>query len=744
MGLGAAGFARVPGSGDQGPGAKRLDGQPSTAQVLMNEGVSFTWESNDGSQMFAHWLQDHYNQGDSIDKYTFASNCSDYRGKVNADIIVSHIQDYIKANGPTSVSPYMFVAIGDDFVAPKPCLLTYIDIWNQQQYGVSATDGDVFVVSATFDHYVDLVKSFTSNDTNKRPLTVRHFEPTPYWTGFYASRPTLKTMQQTAVRLTTAAESLIVLSRTGKAFASDLNHIWAYMTPSTHHDFVTGTAPDPVYQGEQIPYLSEANLAAHILLQTVLNQVASSLTSDATVAEKAYFVYNPLGFLRKVSPLLLPEARDKNHRSFFDGHKYHPIQDTHDGKIVTTIGQLASQTFLVGKLTSKSPTSDTLVRVRVDSDSVIIENSQIRVTLSEGAFWSATSIIDLSTGEELVEPTDEDPGAFNLQILSDAGNIYRFGNEMNGCEFGGSVYKQTALTLNATLVEPGPIRARVVTQVNFTSPSNGQITTITRIYTLYHHDRMIRVEVEGAAPSRTSVFMRTPLSFPSFKASYGTPYHYDTFMPDTYWKGYNFFVVHNFLTLTSPEGHSLGFFSSDLRAWAFDQTTVVTALLRNTPGGQCQGYGADGSDSEVHRVSLALRVPSGLAVAPALSPLTESLEFSTSLQTSSELGRAQSPNSPRVTLFSIAGEAIITSTKPAEADPSKIVLRIYCPAATANNPVSFTINAQGAIKEANPITALERSLPAGENSIKVSGVNGKEASVTMTTALATVLITPGW
>lgn len=713
----------------------------------MNEGVSFTWEASDGSKIFAHWLQDHYNQGDDIDKFTVANNCTAYQSTINADIIITHIEGYIAANGPTSVSPYMFVAIGDDFVAPKPCLLTYIDIWNSQIYGNSKYPGsDVFVVSATFDHYTELVKAFTSNPSNNRPLTVRRFEPTPYWTGFYASRPILKILQESAVRVTTAAESLAVLTRSASEYTGALQHIWSFIAPSTHHDFVTGTAPDPVYEGEQIPYLSEANLASHILLQQLLNRIASGLSSDAEGGDKPYLIFNSLGFERPMSPLYLAEARNPEYRSFYDGHTHHFIQKTADGKIITTVGRIGSQSYLVGKLSTKEPTSESGVRFRTDHGSVIIENSHIRVTITEEANWAATSIVDLKTGQELVEPTDEDPGAFTLQMLSDAGNIYRFGNEMPDCDFGKTVYTQTALGLNLSQSEAGPVRVTVVTQVNFTSPATGQPITISRIYTLYHHEKMIRVDIQGAAPSRSSVFLRTPITLNKPVVTYGTPYHYDTHMPEVYWSGYNFLAAHNFLTLTSAEGQNLGIYSSVLRAWALDGNVLVTAVLRNTPGGSCRGYGADGSDSRTHTVGLALRVPSGLTTAPSLAPLVESLQYSTELYSSSEIGHTHATTSAPVSLVSIAagGEAIITSVKPADLDSSKIVVRLYCPTASSQKAVSFKLNARGLIKAATPITALERPLASGEDSIKVTGVNGAQASITMTAALGTVILTPGW
>jgi alpha-mannosidase len=758
MGLGAAGFARVPGAPDQGPPAQRLDGLPSTAEQLMKEGVSFTWEAKDGSEMFAHWLQAHYNQGDSIDEGTDgdSSNCASYSSSYNSGITNSHILGYVEANGPTAVSPYMFVAIGDDFRAPKPCLLTYVANWNKDIFGSTNPGNDVYVLSATFDHYVALVKAYASNPAN-RQLAVKKFQPTPYWTGFYASRPELKILQEKAVRAALAAESLAAIStQLQPTVLPTIEEAWTKIAPSTHHDFVTGTSPDPVYQGEQIPYLTSALSLASDAAHKGMQYLANTFSANPAPLEQAALVYNPLGIdlnWDDWAPIYIPpQLVVPTAQSFFDGRTYRAIQNvtTPEGGQISTIGYaVKSFEFLSGLVSVQTPSpahqSRLVLTVSPSEDTLVLENPYIRVKIEKSANWAATSIIDVKTGQELIQTSSRDLGAFSLEILTDYGNIYRFANEMSGCTMGSMSFSQSGDALNLRGAEKGPVRIRIPTVVSF--QVNGQSYKFTRVYELFENDRMVRVSIEGKAPTFTSVFLRTPITFLQPMVTYGTPYHWDDHIPAPYWPGYTFFAAHNFVTLTSLEGLNIAFYSSMLRAWALDGTVVVTALFRNTPGGACHGYGADGSDSDSHRVSLAFRVPSGLSSASSLIPLSESLAYSTPLMMS-KINQVGVPTNSNYYMRVVNANgslsprnAIITSIKPSEARPStEVIIRVYSPTASPQNPIHLKldsvytrINHRGTL---TPLTALENPLPEGDLSVTIS--SQRDQTFTMRAAIVTL------
>lgn len=171
MGLAGAGFARIPGAGDQGPAATPVDGSNSLADTLgppANEGVDFKWAANDGSTILGHWMIAHYCQGDGI-------------GSGNSN---DNILGYYRYNVSSSPTPYIFVPIGCDFAIPQAGLLTYMNHWNSGSGPASYAGTGAWAVAATFDHYIQLISFHAAALRTRQP-----FDAIPYWLGHYASRP---------------------------------------------------------------------------------------------------------------------------------------------------------------------------------------------------------------------------------------------------------------------------------------------------------------------------------------------------------------------------------------------------------------------------------------------------------------------------------------------------------------------------------------------------------------------------
>ena len=139
-------------------------------------------------------------------------------------------------------------------------LLDLADAWNAQEYA----DSGVWAVAATFDHYEQLV------DAHRDALRTRAFDPTPYWTGYYASRPLLKSLHLQATQALLGAEIFGAIADAAarddeatwlqrvRARTDAINAGWATLVPGNHHDFITGTALDRIYQDEQLPRLQDA------------------------------------------------------------------------------------------------------------------------------------------------------------------------------------------------------------------------------------------------------------------------------------------------------------------------------------------------------------------------------------------------------------------------------------------------------------------------------------------------------
>ena len=226
--------------------ASPVEGSPFS--VLMANGLDFIWTASDGSGVQAHWLSGGYCQGNNELGFT----------RVPSKKCLCSLVDSLPAAAPT---PYYFVPIDCDFATPyTPDLLTIVAEWNH-----STTSGVEIVVSS-FNSFMDLVRAASGGGKlNSIALTLN-----PYFSGAYGSRMDLKIGHYLATRTLLRTETFAVLldrlaASQGGAFATasqrvnhELKTAWQDLMPSTHHDYVTGTAVDSVYTGEQQKLLGQA------------------------------------------------------------------------------------------------------------------------------------------------------------------------------------------------------------------------------------------------------------------------------------------------------------------------------------------------------------------------------------------------------------------------------------------------------------------------------------------------------
>lgn len=227
----------------------------STAALLMKEkrSLDFIWRGLDGAEVLCHWNAFTYGQGDLLAHhgitrvYVFPTAISD-----RSDWNVAHkIERFAAKLVPYSLTPYLFCPIGGDFVGPIPSLLDLLERYNQRHYPKSG----IWAVNAALDDYLALV------DCHHDVLPVLEVDPNPYWTGFYTSRPTLKKKCHELVDRLLLAERLALLPEnesTRLAAIEALKEAWWYAVVSNHHDYITGTAPDRVFQVEQQPWIDKA------------------------------------------------------------------------------------------------------------------------------------------------------------------------------------------------------------------------------------------------------------------------------------------------------------------------------------------------------------------------------------------------------------------------------------------------------------------------------------------------------
>ena len=373
------------------------------------------------------------------------------------------------------------------------------------------------------------------------------------------------------------------------------------------------------------------------------------------------------------------------------------------------------------------------VSVSVDGETVVLENATLRATITRVPGWELTSVVDKQSGAETIAG-----GAANaFRVYKDDGGLYRFGSEMAGCSLTAEADGGDAAVGDAMVLESGPLRVRVQTQVVM------QGAMYQKEYSLVAGEPFLRMRSTGSAPPGTSVLVGFPVAGAVDAITFGTPYHWDRKLPARAGNP-TFEAVHDFL-IPSFEGVPQGaLFHAGVPAWAIGPDGVLAAALwRDAPQEHCDLYGASGTDAGVHTVDYAWRVPSGIQPPEQAQQLRESLAFQVPLQAiSGTLGGTL----PRE--FSLAAAspdtAIITAAKEGTADPDVLILRVYQPtnaalavtvrsAAQRRVPADWSLDVHGE-------TALETPLPAArEATLAVSG-SADEFSFTAVRALTTIAV----
>lgn len=235
--------------------AKKYPRPNSSAERLLKEErtLDFIWRDHSGAQVLCHWNAYSYGQGDLLAYRGFSRN---YVFPIaihdpSERNVARRVRQYAKQLEPYSLTPYLFCPIGFDFVPPIPDLVALLDRYNEKRYPTTG----IWVLNAGFDDYLNLV------NFHRHLLPVLEFDPNPYWTGFYSTRPALTKRCYDLVDSLLLAEKLSYLPKNceaAKKLSEDLEHAWWTAAVANHHDFITGTSPDRVVYGEQVPWLDEA------------------------------------------------------------------------------------------------------------------------------------------------------------------------------------------------------------------------------------------------------------------------------------------------------------------------------------------------------------------------------------------------------------------------------------------------------------------------------------------------------
>ena len=241
----------------------------SSAERLMDaRALDFFWTDSNGSRVLAHWNAFNYGHGDMLAGRGISRSLAMYQGIPDRSDsnVASKIEKFADQLDRFSPTPYLLLAMGLDFTVPLKGLVSLLDRYNERH---SRKTG-IFVVNAGLDDYFNLVRCHADS------LEEFDLDSNPYFMGFYSSRLPLKKAHKKITDQLIAAETASVALGDSKLQSDIFNAdsmAWQIATVGNHHDFITGTGSDRVYNIEQWPWFMHALGIAHTSLLHTIDSV---------------------------------------------------------------------------------------------------------------------------------------------------------------------------------------------------------------------------------------------------------------------------------------------------------------------------------------------------------------------------------------------------------------------------------------------------------------------------------------
>jgi alpha-mannosidase len=726
-------FSRIPGSCQGGPNPVPAGFEPAHEILLDTKtgGLDFWWQANDNSTVYSYYMPEHYCAGDNInnDQMSDFSNLEEARtcvAKGKPKTPRDHLVNYINIRKPLAKTPYLYLAIGCDFAGPQPNLPEIVSDWNTHMFPTTK----VWVTSATFADYNELVVDHVAKHGVSLPTRNFHgstkstsFVSTPLWTGFYASRSDLKKLHHEVSRQLVASEIFNSVTRVflagAKNFQSEIDATWDKASPSTHHDYITGTAMVYVYMNEQLPLLSsslaDAVKTKYNIFSELIGSNGEKAAREAAAPEGKLFLFNPLSF--EVESVVA--VRDP---SLLRGLPESAYQKTPEGEflLLSTVPALGYAAISATELAARAAERKSVpVTAACSGTSCWMNNTYLQAQISASQNWGITQLRQINSD-----------GTFTHVFSGAGGNIFEFRNDTAGdqyrfgFEYGPNfpILDGTSEALGASVLEKGPIRVTVLAKFKFTPKNSGKSFVYDVRYSLITNEKMLRISVTGYMPEHSSLFTKFSFARSIDSYYYGTPYHYDEHVPFAF--GYDadfkitFEATHHFFLPRDSTGNFLcAVYQSSVAAWGTKQNELVGALLRNVNE---VNNGTNPSDSRIHTVSFAVRIPDGLDSPSSSLPFKEALAYA-----SPPASSATNSSSSLPSLYSLLTvdppSILVTVVKQGTFHPDNVYIRVYNP---TNGPVSVTLIVDPRLlansKNVSIVSSMERKLKNGSPKVTVS------------------------
>ncbi len=741
MGYEGAAFWRIPGSNEKSGINYRKSTSPG---AVLDRNIDFSFQAADGSAVQAHWIWKGYCEGNNI--YVGPSVPPNY------SMIDTIILDYASA----SPAPYMFVTIDCDFNDPNQFsgIVQNVKDWNTNK----APSANIYALVAPFNFYQNLVKTYAQSN----PLKVFSGPLNPYYSGCYATHPDLKLLHYSATRLLLACETFErvgALNIThgwdeGAKTRQEIEDTWNLLIPSSHHDYITGTAVDsppyvPVYSGEQLPRLFDSLTAAVNIRNKLMDNITSKLTYTT---EGPMAVFNPLSMQRTNEVVFPPDV-------VYPPEMPSPIKQTQSASVnqalfTASVPGMGYNTVVPG------PSNLNPVQLTYSpGGGYSLTNSLLTAYFDTDG--NLTFLRDETTKKNVLK--DNEIGN-KIVFYEDSGNMYRFGNEILMDETSPlqpMVFKPAAhaTTLDSIMMDTGdPLFMSLNVATTYSFNKSNPVTYQTK-YSMVAGEPLLRMTLVGAAPESytdekgVTIGFSVMACFPLFSEiatlTHGTAYHWDEnsprdFYDSTAWNKnqdkITFEATHGFILPKNSDSITLaGIYHASTPAWGIDpHGALIGCVLRNAHGSIGNAAARQGIDTEVHTVSYALRIPSGLDAADTSHPLQESLRYNNPLVGIPVPSTADDSAPASASLASsLTSNAVITAAKAGSIDPTKLILRVYQP---TNSPLKVDVLLSSIIRTFKYSVASTNALELATDPNTSVTVNNNGISVDTNYALSTAAI----
>ncbi len=621
LGMKALAVSRIPGSIQPQP----CSATQHAARDVRTNGMAFNWPGADGSGMLTHFMPATYY---GITNYSVSD-----AGTGMTDFLENNYLHISSDDRKPVVWPgdIVFATQGGDWQYPAtPELPPNSDYSYDWTGAIDATVSTGGVVArselATFADYYDRLM--------RNGSTIPSFElyAENYWTGYFASRPQLKIDHYNAAQWLLGAEVLGALlalcgdingQEAEKKLAEAIAEGWHQLVPTTHHDFVTGTSPDSVYdtsgsvgQGPemwdangQLSMSSQAAILAADAVSLGMTQLADLVAANPYPGEIPVVVFNQIG--RDLPDTAMVEMDDPSGGTvdyrIRVGEDTAPVQRSSNNTLLFQVPGMRSMAYRVVYLIPGGAGTPPMASQPKTGEYIFTNDGVVSLLLSQSDGWAIKQLtIDRQPHIQVGGPY-----ANRIGIWSDSGNIYQFGMEYQSyCnQYGGFAFTAFLNGTTGALVEKGPIRWRFI--ATLVDPASG--ATFTTQYDLIRGEKLVRITTSGAAPDTgngTSVLVSFPMQTNNAATGsmleYGTSAFWENRNPQQSWDGLTFRASHDFAQLLTGDGNAIAaVYHNGIPAWTIDGAILRGCLLRNTPGG---GRGASGHDNSSHTQHYTLDV----------------------------------------------------------------------------------------------------------------------------------------